>query len=107
MAGLDGQNQKTVLNNAPIKERLKRLVQLIFADADFNGQLPVHRRADQFGGCNVLNQASSCRTQLRVTKHKPEESMCVQEYFHGMYSAKSFRRSSSSVRITRLPLQEP
>lgn len=34
LAGLDGQNQKTVLNNAPIKERLKRLVQLIFADAD-------------------------------------------------------------------------
>jgi hypothetical protein len=32
-------NQKTVLNNAPIKERLKWLVQLIFADADFNGRL--------------------------------------------------------------------
>src|SRR5262245_29716208 len=107
MAGLDRQNQKTVLNNAPIKERLKRLVQLIFAEADFNGQLPVHRRADQFGGCNVLNKASSRRTELRVAKHKPEESVCVQEDFHCMYSAKSFRCSSSSARITRLPLQEP
>src|SRR5262249_37829093 len=107
MAGLDRQNQKTVLNNAPIKERLKRFVQLVFADADFYGQLPVHRRGDQFGVCNVLNQTSSRRTELRVAEHKPEESVCVQEYSHDMYSAKSFRCSSSSARISRLPLQEP
>jgi hypothetical protein len=58
-------HQKTVLNNAPIKERLKWLVQLIFADADFNGQLPVYRRADHFGVCNVLNSPWGCASAMR------------------------------------------
>ena len=39
---------------------VKRFVQLVFADADFNGQLPVHRRADHFGVCNVPKFPSTC-----------------------------------------------
>src|SRR5207244_1167446 len=52
----------------------------------------------------ILNRRAGGRTELRIAFDVPVHGMGIEQQLHGMYSAKSFRCSSSSEMIVMNPL---
>src|SRR5271157_2301211 len=59
------------------------------------------------GSPSVRRLSAPARTELRIALDEPVEGVCIQKDSHGMYSAKSFRWSSSSETIVIIPLPNP
>src|SRR5437899_3693797 len=84
-----------------------RLDKDIFPDTDLDGDLPVGRWADPLLVRGVHYGSGRRPAKLRVGQVKPQHRVRVEQQVHGMYSAQSFKCSSSSDTMVSIPLPRP
>src|SRR5688572_1222871 len=103
MTNLNGQDLKAVAVDAAATEILERFVEEVFARADFDRQFPETDRADELVVGRIFDQGTGSTAQQRVAQDEPQQGVRVEKEPHYMYSAKSFKCSSSSWIIVKLP----
>jgi hypothetical protein len=96
MLRLDRHEPEAIIENGLLDEFAKRDMQRVLLDADLDGNLSVACRTDEDRVAGILNGGSSRSGEFWIVKVKPEQHVRIQQHVHGMYSAKSFRCSSSS-----------
>src|SRR5262252_4351934 len=107
MLWLNRQNMECVGRNLSLDKYVIGFRQFIFAKTDFDSDLPICRRAYLDVVCWVNDEIFGCWTQLWIIQKEPQKRMRVEQQPHGMYSLKSSRCVSSSVRMTSFPLALP
>src|SRR5688572_27912000 len=104
---LNRENCKAVSVQAHIDEVIVGLMDRDLSDVDFDRKLPIACWANEDLIRGIVDQGRRSGADPRVPKRVPQERVRVEENPHGMYSAKSFRWSSSSALIVIMPRHRP
>lgn len=107
MAWQDRQERKPIAFNCGRKEFFEQSGKRISSKTNLDGQFSVAGRAHPLLIGRIFNQLASFGTATLIAEGKPQQSVSIEEKFQYMYSAKSFKCSSSSEMIVSIPLQLP